>query len=152
MPASAIVCTLPTRWEAILIFPADLDASGGDSIVPIDNYHLHLILDLYSRKIVGWEVHDSSDHAVHLVRRTALVEAIAALAHKPVLTTPTPSRCSAPPSMFALLFNISAIFGTGRSAPRCHRPMNNATSTNTVIHMVSATSITTGRQPNEASA
>ena len=43
--------------------------------------------DLYSRKIVGWEVHDSddSDHAVHLVRRTALAEGIATMAVKPVL-------------------------------------------------------------------
>jgi putative transposase len=50
-------------------------------------FHLYLILDLYSRKIVGWEVHanDSADHAVHLVRRTDLSEAIAALAVKPVL-------------------------------------------------------------------
>ena len=50
-------------------------------------FHLYLILDLYSRKIVGWEVHDndSSDHAVHLVRRTALAEGIAALTNKPVL-------------------------------------------------------------------
>ena len=40
-------------------------------------FHLYLILDLYSRKIVGAEVHDSDDsaHAVHLVRRTALTEA-----------------------------------------------------------------------------
>ena len=50
-------------------------------------FHLYLILDLYSRKIVGWEVHDSdrSDHAAHLVRRTALAEGIAALTAKPVL-------------------------------------------------------------------
>lgn len=50
-------------------------------------FHLYLILDLYSRKIVGWEVHDSdcSEHAAHLVRRTALSEGIAALAAKPVL-------------------------------------------------------------------
>ena len=50
-------------------------------------FHLYLILDLYSRKIVGWEVHDSdhSDHAAHLVRRTALAEGIAALTVKPVL-------------------------------------------------------------------
>jgi putative transposase len=50
-------------------------------------FHLYLILDLYSRKIVGWEVHDSdhSDHAVHLLRRTAQAEGIAALADKPVL-------------------------------------------------------------------
>jgi len=50
-------------------------------------FHLYLILDLYSRKIVGWAVHDSdqADHATHLVRRTALAEGIAALETKPVL-------------------------------------------------------------------
>jgi transposase InsO family protein len=50
-------------------------------------FYLYLILDLYSRKIVGWEVHDAddSDHAVHLVRRTALTEGIAGLASKPIL-------------------------------------------------------------------
>jgi len=50
-------------------------------------FHLYLILDLYSRKIVGWEVHDSdhSDHAVLLLKRTALAEGIAALPVKPVL-------------------------------------------------------------------
>ena len=50
-------------------------------------FHLYLILDLYSRKIVGAEVHDSddSDHAAHLVRRTALAESIATLDTKPVL-------------------------------------------------------------------
>ncbi|ROZ66242.1 IS3 family transposase [Ramlibacter sp. WS9] len=50
-------------------------------------FHLYLILDLYSRKIVGWEVHatDDSDHAAHLVRRTALAEGIAAMQLKPVL-------------------------------------------------------------------
>lgn len=50
-------------------------------------FHLYLILDLYSRKIVGWEVHDTdaAEHAAHLVRRTALAEGIATLADKPVL-------------------------------------------------------------------
>ncbi len=50
-------------------------------------FYLYLILDLYSRKVVGWEVHaaDDSDHAAHLVRRTALAERIADLAAKPVL-------------------------------------------------------------------
>ena len=50
-------------------------------------YHLYLILDLYSRKIVGWEVHDSyqADHAAHLVRRTALAEGIAMMTTRPVL-------------------------------------------------------------------
>ncbi len=50
-------------------------------------FHQYLILDLYSRKIVGAEVHDSddADHAVHLVRRTALAESIATMDTKPVL-------------------------------------------------------------------
>jgi transposase InsO family protein len=50
-------------------------------------FHPYLILDLYSRKIVGWEVHDSdeADHAVHPLKRTALAEGIAAMADKPVL-------------------------------------------------------------------
>lgn len=49
--------------------------------------YLYLILDLYSRKIVGWEVHDSdaAEHAAHLVRRTALAEGVAALELRPVL-------------------------------------------------------------------
>jgi putative transposase len=50
-------------------------------------FHLYLILDLYSRKVVGWEVHDTDDsnHAAHLVRRTALAEGIATMQAKPVL-------------------------------------------------------------------
>jgi transposase InsO family protein len=50
-------------------------------------FHLYLILDLYSRKIVGWEVLDTDDayHAAHLVRRTALSEGIVTLVDKPVL-------------------------------------------------------------------
>jgi transposase InsO family protein len=50
-------------------------------------FYLYLILDLYSRKIVGWEAHetDHADHATHLVRRTALAEGVAAMRTKPVL-------------------------------------------------------------------
>ena len=50
-------------------------------------FYLYLILDLYSRKIVGWEVQatDDSVHATHLVRRTALAEGIHAMTAKPVL-------------------------------------------------------------------
>jgi len=50
-------------------------------------FYLYLIMDLYSRKIVGWEVHaeDNADHASHLVRRTALAEGIAVRDDKPVL-------------------------------------------------------------------
>jgi transposase InsO family protein len=50
-------------------------------------FYLYLILDIYSRKIAGWEVHDTDDgdHAAHLARRTALAEGLAALERKPVL-------------------------------------------------------------------
>ena len=50
-------------------------------------FHLYLILDLYSRKIVGWEVHasDDSNHAAQLVHRTALADGIASMPDKPVL-------------------------------------------------------------------
>jgi putative transposase len=50
-------------------------------------FYLYLILDVYSRKIVGFEVHqsDSSDHAVDLLRRTALAEGLHSLPEKPVL-------------------------------------------------------------------
>jgi putative transposase len=50
-------------------------------------FYLFLILDLYSRKVVGFEVHDSdqAEHAAHLVRRTAIAEGIHARALRPVL-------------------------------------------------------------------
>ena len=50
-------------------------------------FYLYLILDIYSRKIVGWEVHaeDRSEHAAHLLKRTALSEGIHAMTSKPVL-------------------------------------------------------------------
>jgi putative transposase len=50
-------------------------------------FYLYLILDLYSRKIVGFEVHDidTADHAAHLARRTALTEGVHAMPARPVL-------------------------------------------------------------------
>jgi len=50
-------------------------------------FYLYLILDLYSRKIVAFEVHDKEDaqHAAHLVKRAALAEGIATSPQKPVL-------------------------------------------------------------------
>lgn len=50
-------------------------------------FYLYLILDLYSRKIVGHAVHDtdSADHAAHLARRTALAEGVHGMPAKPVL-------------------------------------------------------------------
>jgi hypothetical protein len=39
---------------------------------------LYLILDVFSRKIVGFEVHDTDDslHAAHRVKRAALTEGV----------------------------------------------------------------------------
>jgi transposase InsO family protein len=50
-------------------------------------FYLYLILDLYSRKIVGFEVHDtdSAEHAAHLAGRTALAEGVHAMPARPVL-------------------------------------------------------------------
>ena len=50
-------------------------------------FYLYLILDVFSRKVVAWEVHatDDADHAVRVVKRAALAEGIAGRANKPVL-------------------------------------------------------------------
>ena len=50
-------------------------------------FYLHVILDVYSREIVDFEVHerDRFDHAVALLRRTALTEGVDALSEKPIL-------------------------------------------------------------------
>jgi putative transposase len=50
-------------------------------------FYFYLILDLYSRKIVGFEVHDtdSAEHAAHLARRTALAEGLHTMSARPVL-------------------------------------------------------------------
>ena len=49
-------------------------------------YYLYLILDIYSRKIVGWEVEavESGEHGAALVQRTALREGIARQ-HRPLV-------------------------------------------------------------------
>jgi len=50
-------------------------------------FYLYLILDVFSRKIVGFEVHqeDSAEHAAQLVKRTALREQIHLAQTKPIL-------------------------------------------------------------------
>ncbi|BAP87814.1 integrase catalytic subunit [Burkholderiales bacterium GJ-E10] len=50
-------------------------------------FYLYLIMDLYSRKIIAWEVHDTddADHAAKVVQRAALAEGIAANEQRPVL-------------------------------------------------------------------
>ncbi len=50
-------------------------------------FFLYLILDLFRRKVVGWEVHatDEAEHAARLVRRTALAEGVHPMGARPVL-------------------------------------------------------------------
>jgi transposase InsO family protein len=50
-------------------------------------FYLYLVLDLFSRKVIGFEVHatDQAEHAAQLVRRTALAEGIHARSLRPVL-------------------------------------------------------------------
>jgi transposase InsO family protein len=50
-------------------------------------FYFYLILDLYTRKVVGFEVHetDSAEHAAHLAKRTALAEGVHAMSARPVL-------------------------------------------------------------------
>ena len=57
-------------------------------------FHLYLILDIYSRKVVGWEVHDSDDsiHAAYSVHRVALAEDITCMPIKPTLQAATGPR------------------------------------------------------------
>lgn len=79
-PPSTHVATAPGQvwcWD-VTFLPAQVQGRW---------FYLFLILDLYSRKIVGHEVHetDQAEHAAHLVRRTALAEGIHARAHRPVL-------------------------------------------------------------------
>jgi transposase InsO family protein len=79
-PPSTHVATAPGQvwcWD-VTFLPARVQGRW---------FYLFLILDLYSRKIVGHEVHetDQAEHAAHLVRRTALAEGIHAHAQRPVL-------------------------------------------------------------------
>ena len=50
-------------------------------------FYLYLIMDLYSRKIVGYEVHavESDDHAALLLKKTALAEGVHGMDTKPIL-------------------------------------------------------------------
>ena len=79
-PPSTHVATAPGQvwcWD-VTFLPARVQGRW---------FYLFLILDLYSRKIVGHEVHetDQAEHAAHLVRRTALAEGIHTHALRPVL-------------------------------------------------------------------
>ncbi len=79
-PPSTHVATAPGQvwcWD-VTFLPARVQGRW---------FYLFLILDLFSRKVVGHEVHetDQAEHAAHLVRRTALAEGIHARAHRPVL-------------------------------------------------------------------
>ena len=62
-------------------------------------FYRYLILDIYSCKIVGWEVHenDDADHAARVVQPAALAEGIAANQTKPVLRGDNAPHLKRPP-------------------------------------------------------
>jgi len=66
--------------------------------------YLYLIMDLYSRRIVGWEIsaRDKADHAVALLKRTALAEGLHAMPEKPVLHGDNGSTLKATPVLVML--------------------------------------------------
>jgi putative transposase len=79
-PPSTHIATGPAEvwcWD-VTFLPAQIQGRW---------FYLYLILDLDSRKIVGFEVHDTdtAEHAAHLARRTALAEGVHALPVRPVL-------------------------------------------------------------------
>jgi putative transposase len=79
-PPTTHVATSPAEvwcWD-VTFLPAQ---------IPGRWFYFYLILDLYSRKIVGFEVHDtdSAEHAAPLARRTALAEGVQAMPVRPVL-------------------------------------------------------------------
>jgi transposase InsO family protein len=79
-PPRTHVATGPRQvwcWD-VTFLPAQVQGSW---------FYLYLILDLYSRKVVGFEVHDSdsAEHAAHLAKRTALAEGLHAMPARPVL-------------------------------------------------------------------
>jgi putative transposase len=79
-PPSTHVATAPRQvwcWD-VTFLPARVQGRW---------FYLFLILDLFSRKVVGYEVHetDQAEHAAHLVRRTALAEGLHAHTVRPVL-------------------------------------------------------------------
>jgi putative transposase len=79
-PPSTHIATRPGEvwcWD-VTFLPAQIQGHW---------FYLYLILDLYSRKVVGFEVHDtdSAEHAVHLARRTALAEGVHTMSVRPVL-------------------------------------------------------------------
>ena len=78
-PPSTHIATAPGQvwcWD-LTFLPAQIEGRW---------FFWYLILDLFSRKIVGCAVHDtdSAEHAAHLARRTALAEGVHASHPKPV--------------------------------------------------------------------
>jgi transposase InsO family protein len=86
-PPSTHVATAPKQvwcWD-VTFLPAQVQGRW---------FYLCLILDLFSRKIVGFEVHetDTAEHAAHLVRRTALSEGVHAMPAARCCTATTAPR------------------------------------------------------------
>jgi len=67
-PLSASTCNRVWSWD-ITYLPSSIKGQF---------FRLYMVLDIYSRKIVGWEVHhdELASHAAQLVRRTCACECV----------------------------------------------------------------------------
>ena len=90
-------------------------------------FYFYLILDLYGRKIVGFEVHDtdSAEHAAHLARRTALAEGVHAKPVRPVLhgdNGATLKATALPWSAYSMTMPIPMLRSSSSVDPRTQTP------------------------------
>lgn len=81
------------------------------------HYYLYMILDMYSRKIVGWEVweEESANHASELIRRAYLDEKIS-LNEKPLVLHSDNGSPMKGSTMLETLYNLGIV--PSRSRPR----------------------------------
>lgn len=79
------------------------------------HFYLYLMLDIFSRKIVGWEIHEqeSADNASRLLRRACMKESISALASPLVLHSDNGSPMKGS-SMLETMYSLGVVSSFNR--------------------------------------
>lgn len=79
------------------------------------HFYLYLMLDVFSRKIVGWEIHEqkSADNASRLLRKACMKESIATLASPLVLHSDNGSPMKGS-SMLETMYNLGVVSSFNR--------------------------------------